>query len=591
MSMPNHLLNVEEDIPRLVSHPEETPYAILSHRWGNDEVLYEDIVGGFIQVSCSKQVGYDKIIGACGQAKRDGHTHIWIDSCCIDQRSSTALSEDINSMYRYNATMCYAYLAGLPNNPFDAHFGPSFANHEWFERGWTLQELIAPKEVKFFTDLDLGGNRDTKRWYYLGRKTEMCDSLSRTTGIDPSILSHERHVRQASVAKRMSWAAKRKTRKIEDRAYCMMGLFDVNMPMLYGEGEKAFIRLQEEIMKDSSDESLFAWRNGNAHPNDHVGLLATSPAMFADSGQIVGYYDWEPRVPFYKTNFGLQITLHIRLVEKNLYLATLNCTRPQGSGGFAALYLKKLDNRSGTGDQQYARVQSGKILGLNNANERGNTTTIYVRQTVGLPGALPIFPEHIVQLRLGPNPALKYKLHGTMGIVSKNPLALNNWSWVPRGLNSAFRVILEKNKLSAVAVFARPDGSKFTVLLGSSSDIGQVAAEVIDGCEENRTFGDWAQIFQPQALGSLVDLGNDLVRIDIELRIVHGYKYYLVNIHVEEPPTMVDDMIDMFNETSLRVTLDVLPPEISGMIPDTRKVTAATGRKDRLAGFKRVFKH
>lgn len=491
--------------------------------------------------------------------------------------------------YYQNATTCYAYLADLPNNPFDAHFGSSFAKHEWFERGWTLQELIAPKEVKFFTDLVVEGKRDTKNWYYLGRKTEMCNSLSKTTGIDASILSHERHVRQASVAKRMSWAAKRTTTKIEDRAYCMMGLFDVNMPMLYGEGEKAFVRLQEEIMKDSSDESLFAWRNSNAHADDQVGLLATSPDMFADSGHIVDYFDWEPRVPFFKTNRGLQITLHIRIVENSLYLATLNCTRPQGNGGFSALYLRRLDEVSGTGNQQYARVQSGKLIGINNANERGNTTTIYVRQTAGLPGALPIYPEHIVQLHLGPDSALKYKLYGTMGIISKNPLPLKTWSWIPAGLDSAFRVMLESNKLSAVVVFARPDESKFTIMLGSSSDIGEVAAEVIDGCEESRTFGDWAQAFQPQALGSLVDLGDDLVRIDINLRIVHGYKYYLVNIHVEKVPTIVDDLVDMFNDSPLRGTLDTIP-KIASVIPDTQEATAASKRKVRFAGFKRAFK-
>ncbi|KAI0180550.1 heterokaryon incompatibility protein-domain-containing protein [Hypoxylon sp. FL1284] len=565
--MPAHLLNLEGDIPKLVSRPSEDIFAILSHRWikGDDEefydIVYEDIVEGLIENPGPKQAGYDKLIGACRQAKLDGHKHIWIDSCCFDKRNTAEQSEAINSMFSYYqiATMCYAYLTDLPNNPFDAHFGPSFANHEWFERGWTLQELIAPKEVKFFTDMVVDGKRDSQRWYYLGRKTEMCNILSRATGIDASILSHER---QVSVAKRMSWAAKRTTFKVEDRAYCMMGLFDVSMPMLYGEGEKAFIWLQEEIMKDSSDESLFAWRNGDAHADDQAGLLATSPDMFADSGHIVDYYDWEPRVPYYKTNRGLQITLYLRYVEKSLYLATLNCTRPQGSGGFSALYLRRLDELSDTGNNQYARVQTGKIIGLDDVNERGNTTIIYVRQTTS---------RHD-------------------GDRFKEPACSQALEMDPAGLDTAFRVILEKNKLSAVVVFARPDGSKITILLGSSSDIGEVAAEVVNGCEESRKFGDWAQAFQPQPLGSLVDLGDDLVRVDINLRIVHGYKYYLVNVHVEEAPTIIDDLVDMFNDPPLRGTLDTIP-NIAGIVPDNRASAAAPGREDRFAGFKKAFKH
>lgn len=117
--MPAHLLNVEGDIPILVHCEDETPFAILSHRWiwikGKEkeihEILYEDIAGGLMIDPCSKQAGYDKLMGACGQAKLDGHTHLWIDSCCIDKRNVAEMSEAINSMYRYVILCSYCFKA------------------------------------------------------------------------------------------------------------------------------------------------------------------------------------------------------------------------------------------------------------------------------------------------------------------------------------------------------------------------------------------------------------------------------------------------------------------------------------------------
>lgn len=460
-----------------------------------------------------------------------------------------------------------------------------------------MQELIAPKEVIFYTEIhDPKGKRALYQheWVELGRKSMMCERLSKITGIDSGVLSHSIHVQSMSVAKRMSWAARRKTTRIEDRAYCLMGLFDVNMPMIYGEGAKAFIRLQEEIMKESYDESLFAWRDDEAGPKDCTGLLAGSPDMFKDSGNFFGYHAWEPKVPFFSTNRGLQITLPLYLVEDDLYVAALNCPQPLRTDGFSGIYLKRVTefskyNLAGTYDQ-YARIDSSKILKFDSIADRGNMTTVYIHKSAAtLTSSLPIYPQHIVQLREGPGPQANYRLFGTMGVKSPAGLALMNWSWVPKGLESAFKVPKQKNSLAAVVVFKRKDDTLFTILLGSRSHIGDVAACVIDGCDKRRTFGDWEQLFNPQPLGAAIELESESVRVDIKSRIVYGNKYFFVDIRVEEIPSVLEALADMFNETPLRPILDTVP-HLSASIPERKSRAARNGSKRRF-GFGKMFEH
>ncbi|OTB01961.1 hypothetical protein M426DRAFT_32526, partial [Hypoxylon sp. CI-4A] len=232
-------------------------YAILSHRWlpTEDEVLFCDIesVG---HKNVGEKKGYFKLSQCCEQAKRDGLKYVWIDSCCIDKTDSTEVQESINSMYRWygNATKCYAYLKDTTKSTTDVlQLGEK---EEWFTRGWTLQELVAPKNIQFF-DTD---------WKLIGSKFSLGRYISKITGIRRSVLGADRlqrpqqHPQNCSVAERMSWAARRQTTREEDRAYSLLGLFDVNMPMLYGEGgDKAFLRLQEEIIKRFDDHSIFAW--------------------------------------------------------------------------------------------------------------------------------------------------------------------------------------------------------------------------------------------------------------------------------------------------------------------------------------------
>lgn len=193
---------------------------------------------------------------------------MWIDTCCIDKSSSAELSEAINSMYRWyeSSQECYAYLEDVSIDDVD-----QFGSSRWFARGWTLQELLAPRNLYFYD----------KNWTYLGSKQDLCKAIALATNIpESSIRLFQHHL--SSVAAKMSWASKRQTSRIEDTAYCLMGLFEINMPLLYGEGEKAFARLQHEIVKNLDDESIFAWKGSVAN-----GMFAGSPAAFADSGDVV----------------------------------------------------------------------------------------------------------------------------------------------------------------------------------------------------------------------------------------------------------------------------------------------------------------
>ncbi|KAI6001724.1 hypothetical protein EDC04DRAFT_1056984 [Pisolithus marmoratus] len=252
-----------------------TSYAILSHRWGT-EVSYEEITGLLKMAEEDREeirqrYGYQKIIKSCELAMKDGYEWVWIDTCCIDKRSSSELSEAINSMYQWyqNAQVCYAYLNDVDASVFPTELNSKFSKSngwpEWFVRGWTLQELIAPKRVEFF-------NKD---WEPIGNKRYLAPTLGIITGIPREVLTGGLAAKRVSVAQIMSWASNRKTTRVEDRAYSLMGLFGVNMPMLYGEGKKAFRRLQLEIIRESSDHSIFAW--SSRRPG---GVLAEGPDDF-----------------------------------------------------------------------------------------------------------------------------------------------------------------------------------------------------------------------------------------------------------------------------------------------------------------------
>lgn len=284
-------------------------YCILSHTWGQDEVLYQD----FKQPDVAKRkAAYSKIQGCCEKVLHKGIDWAWIDTACIDKSSSAELSEAINSMYTWykKAYICFAYLADVSQFP-EARFNESLRNSRWFTRGWTLQEMLAPDHL-ILCD---------RNWNEIGTKNDLSGMLSEISGIDRAYLLGE-DLASASIAKRMSWVASRKTTRTEDIAYCLLGIFDVNMPLLYGEGPKAFIRLQEEIIKESTDQSLFAWK-ALADPADHGqwtslvnpdrpnirGILARSPTEFASARNIMPVNISPMAEPIAMTNKGLRIQM------------------------------------------------------------------------------------------------------------------------------------------------------------------------------------------------------------------------------------------------------------------------------------------
>ena len=329
-------------------HDNDIPhYAILSHRWSGDEVSYSD----FIACQQKDAAGYVKIIEACDLAADYYDCDwIWIDTCCINKDSSTEVSEAINTMYQWygKAELCLAYLHDVSSKPEEST-GPTyeaflleFRNSEWFTRGWTLQELLSPQEVVFVSN----------QWQPIGTRNGYATLVSDITNIDYHAILHQTSLEKWSIASRMSWASRRRTSRVEDEAYCLLGLFGINMPLLYGEGRRAFRRLQEEIVRTEDDESVFAWdpylishlHNGN--------VFASSTSNFARCGNISkALYD--ERQPYSMTNRGLQIDV-VLLPYEDMYIIPLNCciTNAEGSEVPLALVVNKIKKRGNVFERQ-----------------------------------------------------------------------------------------------------------------------------------------------------------------------------------------------------------------------------------------------
>ncbi len=304
------------------SHGEVIPrYAILSHTWGEEEVSFQELQKAKSNESneLNNLKGYRKIKDCCRLAASDDWQYIWIDTCCIDKTSSAELSEAINSMYRWygEAHVCYAYLADVDSaGRSESSLMRRIERSRWFTRGWTLRELLAPNFVVFYD----------KAWLEIGTRSSLSDRISKITGIK---YDHMIRPLKASVAAKMSWASGRTTTRVEDIAYSLMGLFDVNMPLLYGEGRNAFTRLQHEIVKISDDESIFAWRDDSVLES---GAFARSPSAFRGSGDLVNVkFPHLERPPYTVTHRGLAIELALvtrRTMDTDgvaMFTAALQC--------------------------------------------------------------------------------------------------------------------------------------------------------------------------------------------------------------------------------------------------------------------------
>ncbi|KAI1408671.1 heterokaryon incompatibility protein-domain-containing protein [Hypoxylon sp. FL1857] len=321
-------------------------YAILSHTWLDGEVTLQDL-------SLDRErakAGWHKIRNCCRLCRREGWKYVWIDTCCIDKTSSAELSEAINSMFAWyqRAGICYAYLSDVERT----HRGEQmeqFARSRWFTRGWTLQELIAPLYLVFVDN----------SWREIGSRSHLSSSIEQITGISAF---HVAHFRGCSIATKMSWAAGRKTTRIEDQAYCLMGLFGINMPLLYGEEGKAFIRLQQEILRVSDDESIFAWRvpepDFKTYQDVLCGMLAPSADCFAKSATFEPFVLDKERGEYAMTNKGLGMSIDVwRYIGSDgadgarprRYFAPLNCRSVVDNRPVAVILLHE-------GEESYVRT-------------------------------------------------------------------------------------------------------------------------------------------------------------------------------------------------------------------------------------------
>jgi hypothetical protein len=390
-------------------------YAILSHRWESEEVTFQDLCEG----RGVNMAGYSKITGCCRQAAFDGWHYAWVDSCCIDKSSSAELSEAINSMFEWyrNAQVCYAYLSDVGPEP-----SSTFEQSKWFTRGWTLQELLAPEMMVFF-------NRD---WKEIGTKLRMRKLIESVTGI-----THLTNFELASVAQKMSWASRRPTTRVEDQAYCLMGLFGVNMPPLYGEGQKAFLRLQLAILGMSDDESIFAWTSAG----EKSGLLAQSAAAFEHSGNVLQLNFARHRAPYSMTNKGLRMETLLLPASHyygkseetafvNDFLVPLNCQRG-GDLKPISIHVRKVYR------DQFLRIRPELLTALDLADDPnaqlGRHEDIYIKQQEEIGQTL----THVFSIDT--SSALKHQLP----VKAKQPDSLTYWQ---RGFNKdRIFLVLEKD--------------------------------------------------------------------------------------------------------------------------------------------------
>jgi hypothetical protein len=341
-----HLLNTKTlELETFTNRdPHELCYAILSHVWASteDEVSFQDFADAQSRRRVSHKPGYKKIERFC-EAVRDEYDAVWIDTVCIDKTSSAELTEAINSMFFWyrDADACFAYLDDVNvDEAFSQNAtARSLRQSNWHRRGWTLQELIAPKDVIFFD----------REWRVIGTKQQLKSQLADITGIHTALLDGSLPISRFCVAQKMSWAANRRLTRPEDIAYCLAGIFEVSIDVRYGEGKaRAFLRLQQEILRNSSDASIFAFTRSIG--DEHPGLLAPSPDYFAGCGTVTRAPRTDYESQFFRFENGAVATkLRMRPVAQEVYFAILEGFKV--SGFRSGIFLEKLAD----GDQ-YRRV-------------------------------------------------------------------------------------------------------------------------------------------------------------------------------------------------------------------------------------------
>ncbi|KAK4178078.1 vegetative incompatibility protein HET-E-1 [Triangularia setosa] len=335
-------------------------YAILSHTWEEEEVTF----GQLADPQSVQKIGYAKIRNTCLLAAQDGFDYAWVDTCCIDKSSSAELSEAINSMFYWyqQAAVCYVYLSDLhPDTDLSSDSG--LASCRWFTRGWTLQELIAPRNVRFYD----------RKWNFRGTKMDINRQIHGITGIPESLLRHESSVFDFAIAQRMSWAAKRETTRIEDTAYCLLGLFDISMSPRYGERMEAFTRLQKKIIKQPTAElSIFAWTNENAKASDVSGVLAESPKFFKDCTNTEASFQDSIYRNLALTTRGIQVDASIHQIKTgDHHKRCVLFLQLEISGAAVGISLRKISGNV------YARLNPSTLVDLNRYDVNWNSHLYY----------------------------------------------------------------------------------------------------------------------------------------------------------------------------------------------------------------------
>ena len=372
--------------------------AIISHRWGNDreELSFQqyrermtrleykddqfDNPGNTSASSEGESAGFFKTARARLKAQEQEPTqpqldleYIWMDTCCINKEERRGHEKAIILMFSWyrSAKVCYAYLPDVSVQKRDfqeeeqeedketkkvkvtkPRIG-SFQDSNWFTRGWTLQELLAPREMHFFD----------RYWRFIGTKATLSAQIQRVTGIEAQYLNGD--VSKACIAVKMSWLARRKTTEVEDMAYCMFGLFGIDTYIRYGEGEGAFLRLGQELIRQKpADESIFAWKSPEIDPKIDsgplsCGLLAPWPTCYLGSENLtIESRKYRQRKGYNFTSGGIEFQVPNKLPEngnaadwmalvarnRKTYWLKLNCWDPRdelGDRDTITIYLQK----------------------------------------------------------------------------------------------------------------------------------------------------------------------------------------------------------------------------------------------------------
>jgi hypothetical protein len=500
------LLNATSLKFEVFSDDQLPPYAILSHTWGDEEVSYQDmrllhkrlalpehlrdneilVAAMEAAAGCSSSItgphsirsraGYSKLQMTSEIARGQKLNHFWIDTCCIDKSSSAELQESINSMYRWyrQSSFCVVYLEDTLFNASltSRWFGEALRASRWITRGWTLQELIAPTKVIFYD----------QNWKPICSKGHSISTISKITAISEQILSTG-DLSQASVAQKMSWAADRQTTRMEDRAYSLMGFFGIHMPMLYGEGENAFRRLQEEIIRTTPDDSIFAWRVGEGSLSTYCGLLATSPDDFRHSNRVR-----QGRSTFGTSNLGLRIETLIAAEltgsdghwDESLFCCFLDAK--QGEGVISLLVRRLTGSR-------YARVMASHFASRHFPT--GYRETLYVEHTPQIP---PRFTSRAmryfhIKCNLDETAGVLFQIHSArpydLWDTHRNQLLIpqmyfekdpsQSHDWVVAGSTTQFVGMVWFNQVSGV-----PNRPLCSVLLGYDISNGRVWCKLLE---------------------------------------------------------------------------------------------------------------